>query len=80
MKINENEIKKILREKKVLYGYKQAKKALKGGKVENVIIASGSPHKEEFKDCLEFEEDSKKLGLICGKPFCISVLTILKEK
>ena len=80
-KITENEIKKMLKERKALYGYKQAKKALKGGKTESIIIANqGLVYKEEFKDYLEFEGNSKQLGIVCGKPFGISVLTVLKEK
>ena len=78
--INENEIRKLLKERKVLYGYKEAKKALKSGKAENIIIVNKSLSKKEFEDCLEFDGDRKQLGIICGKPFCISVLTVLKEK
>lgn len=79
-KITENEIKNMLKERKALYGYKQAKKALKSGKAEYIIIASEGIPKEEFKDYLEFEGNLKQLGIICGKPFGISVLTILKEE
>ena len=80
MNITETEIKKILKEKKVLYGCKQAKKALKDDKVENIIITNDGIHKKEFKDYLEFEGKPSQLGIICGKPFGVSVLTILKEK
>ncbi len=78
-KINENEIKKFIKEREYLCGYKQAKKALKDGKAEKIIIAGKSIGKEEFKDSLIFEGNSKQLGIACNKPFSISVLTILKE-
>jgi len=76
--VTESEIKKVLKERKVLYGYKQAKKALKGKKVESIITASDKFNRE-FKDCMKFEGSPKQLGIICGKPFGISVLTVLKE-
>lgn len=78
-KIGEAEIKKILKERKILYGFREAKKALKAGKVENIIVANETFIKE-FKGCIEFEGDQKQLGLTCGKPFGISVITVLKEK
>ena len=77
--INANEIKSILKKKKVLYGLRESKKALKSGKAENIIIAGESIGKEEFKDYLEFKGNSKELGMICGKPFNISVVAVLKE-
>jgi len=79
-KASENEIKKIIKERKVLYGYKQAKKTLKSGNAESIIIANDMPLKKEFKEYKEFDGDSKQLGIICGKPFNISVLTVIKEK
>ncbi len=79
MRISEGEIKKILKERKVFYGYKEAKKALKAGKAENIIVANDI-FRKEFKDCLEFEGDQKQLGIVCGKPFGISVLTVIKEE
>ena len=80
MEINENEIKRIIKERKVLYGYKQAKKAAKAGKAEDIIITGKYNTKKELKEYSEFGGNSKELGIICGKPFGISVLTVLKEK
>jgi len=80
MKISENDIKKILKEKKVLFGSKQAKKALKRGVLEKVIVSNdaiGNEFNEKYK--LTFNESSKKLGIICNKPFNVSVIAILKE-
>ena len=82
MKISENEIKKILKEKKVLFGSKQAKKALKSGILEKVIVSNyavGVDNEFNEKYKLTFDESSKKLGIICSKPFNISVITVLKE-
>lgn len=78
--ITEKDMKKILKQRKVLYGYNQAKKALKSGKSENIIVAGLGMAKGKFKSCLEYEGDSKKMGIICGKPFNISTITILKEE
>jgi len=77
--IASNEIKRIMKKRDVLYGHREAKKALKSGKSEKVIISSDSIGKEDFKDALIFNGNSKELGIICGKPFSVSVLTILKE-
>ena len=77
--ISSNEIKSILKKKKVLYGLRESKKALESGKAENIIIASESIGKEHFKDSLEFKGNSKDLGMVCGKPFNISAIAVLKE-
>ena len=77
--ITSNEIKSILKKNKVLYGFRESKKALKSGKAENIIIASESIGKEQFKGPLEFNGNSKELGTVCGKPFNVSVIAVLKE-
>ena len=33
---------------------------------------------KEFNNSIEFDGDSKRLGTICGKPFSVSVITVLK--
>lgn len=77
-KISENEIKKILNEKKVLFGIRQAKKALKKKNVENIIVSQERDVVKTEKKLI-FEGSSKKLGQLCGKPFNISAITILKK-
>ncbi|MCD6477468.1 MAG: hypothetical protein J7K87_00500 [Candidatus Aenigmarchaeota archaeon] len=79
--ITENDIKNLLKKKNVLFGFRQAKKALKNNILENVIVSSDSIHEKEFENKykLIFKGDSKKMGIICGKPFSISVIAILKE-
>lgn len=79
--ISESEVKKMIKERKVLYGYKQAKKALKSRKAENIIVARDRIELlKEFNNSIEFDGDSKRLGTICGKPFNVSVLTVIKEE
>ena len=39
--------------------------------------AIGNEFNEKYK--LTFNESSKKLGIICNKPFNVSVIAILKE-
>jgi len=79
-------IKARVKEKKIVIGYRSVMKCLKTEKPELVIVANNIP-KDKRKvleynakiagvDVKEFNGDSTNLGLICGKPFTISVLAI----
>ena len=70
---------------KVYFGINEAKKALKSGKVKLVIISSNCP--KDFIDDLDnykktstysYKGTNIELGSSCGKPFPISVLTVIK--
>lgn len=70
---------------KVYFGIKEAKKVLKAGQAKLVIISSNCPKSyieelEEFKkiSTYNFKGSNIELGSSCGKPFPISVLTIVK--
>jgi len=76
--VDDSEIKKIVNEKKVLFGIREAKKAIKNKKAEKIIISEERSDLIKFKDKIIFQGDSKKLGYLCGKPFNISVVTVLK--
>ena len=70
---------------KVYFGIKEAKKALKAGQAKLIIFSSNCPQ-EYITDISEFKKVSKynfngtniDLGSTCGKPFPISVLTVIK--
>lgn len=77
--IDEDQMKKILKERKVLFGAKQAKKFIKKKEAEKIIVSEERKDRIDFKNKLIFKGDTKKLGYLCGKPFNISVVTILKK-
>ncbi len=77
------ELKKVLNSGKVLFGLKQAKKALEKGEAKLIIVADNCPERSKIADWkipkIFFDGDSVELGASCGKPFSISVLTIIDE-
>jgi large subunit ribosomal protein L30e len=85
------EIEKIIKEafenKKVIYGYRKAYRYLKNYEPKMVIIAKNM--REDLKNDIisavkdkslikEFNGSSIELGILCGKPFPISVIVIKK--
>jgi len=77
------ELKKILNTGKVYYGIKQARKAIEKGEAKLIIVADNCPEKEEVQKWnipkIMFDGDGMELGALCGKPFNVSVLTIVEE-
>jgi large subunit ribosomal protein L30e len=75
-----------IKQKRVLFGYRQSIKEIKSGKPELIVIAKNIP--ENLRKEIEhnakifnlkmevFEGSSKDLGALCGKPFPISTLVI----
>ena len=70
---------------KVFFGIEESKKALKDGVAKLIIISSNCP--SQFKDEINkfkksstynFKGTNIELGSACGKPFPISVLTVVK--
>ncbi len=87
-KIDAAEIKKMLKAGNVIIGTERAIKGLKSGRVQKVLLSSNCPTGVE-KDInyyaglsnaefckLDYAND--ELGVICKKPFSISVLALLK--
>jgi len=88
------ELAKLIKEKikhdKVVIGYKTVIKSLKSDRPELVVLASNTP--EDKKKMIElnakiskvqvkeYPKDSVDLGLLCGKPFSVSVLAIKRGK
>jgi len=85
----ENEIKKVLKDGKLVIGDKSVKKALLNGQAKLVIVASNASEsiKEDLKrfaelskiKYYEYPESSKELGYTCAKPFQIASLVIIDE-
>lgn len=79
-------IKNALRENKAILGYRESLKFLKLNKPRLVVIAENLPseRKKEIEYLCKlskiklrtFKGSSKELGIICGKPFPVSVLVI----
>ena len=78
------ELKKLLKENKVILGKNQVMRNLKLGRLKQVYLSSNCPNdtKEDIKHYAkinnvkinELSEDNEKLGTLCKKPFSISVL------
>lgn len=81
------EIRKATETGRVLFGTEQSLKSVKTGEAKLVIVASDAPVRT--KETLEYycsltnisvhhhEGTSVDLGTMCGKPFVISVLTVI---
>ncbi len=87
-KITSAELKKIVKAGNVILGTEKAVKSLRLGKVEKIMLSSNCPARIENDITyyagltgtemhkLDFPND--ELGIICKKPFSISVLAIVK--
>ncbi len=84
----ENDIKKALKEGKLFLGSRSVLKAIKTGKLVNVIYSTNIPkgvlgdmqHYAGISDTSiqEFPGNSVQLGELCGKPFSVLLLGIAK--
>jgi large subunit ribosomal protein L30e len=84
--MNEEEVKNAIKSKNIIIGYKEAIKFIKNEKPKMIIIANNMP--EEMKKEIEthakifrldmrvFDGDSKKLGVICGKPYPVTTIVV----
>ncbi len=79
-KLGEKDVHEMLQKKRKAIGAKMTLKNAKKGKVKTAVIASNCPisTKKKLKslkvDVLKFRGSSKELGIICGKPFTVSVV------
>ncbi len=81
-------LRKELKTKKIVFGTERTIKLLKNRKIEKIYVSSNCP--KTVKDDLvhytklsnitleELSETNEDLGVICKKPFLVSVLSILK--
>jgi large subunit ribosomal protein L30e len=69
---------------KVHFGLEECEKSVKGKKAKLLIVAANCPHNELKKEKYEnvpiyhFPGTTIDLGNACGKPFTVSVLTIVE--
>lgn len=82
----ETELKLALSKGIVSLGSRSAEKLAKKGKAAYVVVASNCPqnilgnlNKSGVK-IEKFEGAGKQLGIFCGKPFPVAVLTVTEEK
>ncbi|MEM0480707.1 MAG: ribosomal L7Ae/L30e/S12e/Gadd45 family protein [Candidatus Aenigmatarchaeota archaeon] len=82
-------VKEAIKENKAIYGYRKAYKYLKNYEPKLVIIAKNM--REDLKNDIisavrnknlikEFNGTSIELGILCGKPFPISVIVIKNDR
>jgi len=81
-----NLIQEKIKRKEVVLGYNRTIKLLKTGKIKMVVLANNIPkekreaiiHNAKLSkvEVKEFGDDNANLGLVCGKPFSVSVLAI----
>ena len=87
-KVTTTEIKKLVKSGNLIMGTERVLKGLKRGNVSKVMLSSNCPEKVEEDvnhysginktevEKLDFPND--ELGIICKKPFSISVLALIK--
>jgi len=82
-------IKNAIKENRVVLGYDRTIKEIKTKKPKLVIYANNIP-KDKLKNIIyntkiakidveKYPDDNVNLGLVCGKPFPVSVLVIKRE-
>ena len=86
--ISTDQLRKLIEDKKVTIGTQATTKALKAGALKRVVIASNaSPAAQEavaryqaitHVEVERLEVPNDELGVMCKKPFAISVLGIRK--
>ena len=78
---NLDELKKALKEKKLIFGAERTLKNLKFGKCKKVFLSSNCSPKvrEEIKsfgvEVIELSEPNTEIALLCKRPHSISVLS-----
>jgi large subunit ribosomal protein L30e len=86
--ITSTEIKKLIKAKNLVIGTERTIKNLKLGRVEKVIISSNCSQSTvddinyyaslSKAEVIKVDYPNEELGVICKKPFSISILSILK--
>lgn len=86
--LTQTEIKKIIKARKVIIGTERTIKSLRLGKVDKVILSSNCADRTvndinyyaalSKAETIRVRYPNDELGVICKKPFSVSVLSILK--
>lgn len=75
------ELKRAIDTGKVYFGIRQARKALKRREAKLFVVASNCPFIEELEKSgvkvIKFDGHGLQLGAVGGKPFNVSVITIV---
>lgn len=80
-----NDLREDLKKGKVIFGLQNTMKKLKKGEAKKVYISFNCPDKEGIMrqakltgvELIQLEETNNQLGVICKKPYAISVLCFL---
>ena len=88
MKDSIKEIKQLLKTKKLVFGTEQVIKNLRQNKIKKFFISSNCKHetkkdlqhysKIEKVEGISLKNSNKEIGIICKKPFSISIVGVLK--
>ena len=83
-------IKTKMKENKIILGYRTVIKSIKTSRPELIVFANNIPEDKKRMiehnakiakiEIKEYSSDGVNLGLICGKPFPVSVLAIKRSK
>ena len=86
--LNSTEIKKLIKAKKIIIGTQRTIKSLKLGKVDKVLLSSNCADRTvndinyyaglSKAETIRVRYPNEELGVICKKPFSVSVISILK--
>ena len=81
MDLNKN-LRTVTKTGKVLFGISQARQAIREKKGKLIVMASNCPvpelKKQKAVPVVEFSGTNRELGAACGKPFAVSVVTVLE--
>ena len=87
-KVSSADIKKMIKAGNVIIGTEMAMKGLKLGKLEKIMVSSNCPERVEKNinyyagltgtEVQKLDYPNDELGIICKKPFSISVLALSK--
>lgn len=86
--LTSTQIKKLIKEEKIIIGTERTFKSLKLGKISKVLISSNCPASVEKSvlhysglsgaEAVKIKYANDELGVICKKPFSISIMGVLK--
>ena len=86
--LTSTQIKKLIKEEKIIIGSERTLKSLKLGKIGKVLLSSNCPASVEKSvlhysalsgaESINLKYANDELGVICKKPFSISMLGVLK--
>jgi ribosomal protein L30E len=84
--MNTEELRKVVAQDNVCIGTDTTLKNMRAGKLEKVLVTKNCSDdvREDIKslsegvEVIELEQNNEELGIICKKPFLISVMGVLK--